>query len=475
MIQISRLTGLLLVLAALALPALAQDTTQTAPPGLSAPSASSPAAEPNSSQQLQPDTHPLAGAYLYTLGSALEGRNYLQPEFSIGEMGTNNPEYISNTQSQWVMATLPEVSLLLVHASKRNEIAAGYLGGGFIYNNSRFSSADATFQSLNLSDTVQFRRLTLTLADMFSYLPNGAPAFGGVGGLGGISPSLPGGAGLGGLGQINPMFASGQSILTNLVGAYNNNALIQAEYALTARTSFTAMGSYGTLQAGNKSAGFLSENSVMGSGGLEHRLNRRDTVGVSYYYSAFHYVGLPQSFSSNSVDLDYGRKITGRLALQLYAGPEVVTSRFGKTSLTQVLASGYGDLTYARGRNNYSLSGGRYSTGGSGVIAGSDTETIGAGWSRQLTRKWSSYVSGGLVRNSEFATPGVLSAIHYDYWDGGLSLTRVVSRRVSIYLDYSYQRQLTNAGTCTASLCAANLTGQVAGIGLIFTPRPVGL
>ncbi|MGH9404125.1 MAG: hypothetical protein ACRD2P_18735 [Terriglobia bacterium] len=461
-----RLIGVFLLLFLFAPSAWPQDTSQSAPEA----SVPNPSASETTSQ-IQPDTHPLAGAYLYTLGSAFEGRNYLQTQFSIGEMGTNNPQYGSGSQNQVVLATLPEANFLLVDSSRRNQFSVNYLGGGYIYNNSRYTYLDSAFHSLSLADSIQFRRVTVSLTDIFSYLPAAAFGFGGIGGLGGLSSSL---YSLGGLGQINPSLVPNQSILTNSESSYNNAALLQIEYALTSRTSVTAVGSYGTLQAGSRGTGFLNENDAMGSGGLQHTLTARDSIGVSYYYSTFHYVGIPDSFNSNSVDFDYGRKITGRLALQLYGGPEFISDRMGAVTHNQTLASGFGTLTYALGRNTFGLSGGRYASGGSGVLAGAASDTIGGNWTRRLSREWSSSLDGGISRNSALAF-SASPATHYDYGFATISLDRTLGRYASFYLNYSYQRQLTNAGPCTTSFCAADLARQMFGVGLIFTPRPIGL
>ena len=41
-------------------------------------------------------------------------------------------------------------------------------------------------------------------------------------------------------------------------------------------------------RAYHSGTGFLNVNDAMGSGGLQHALTARDSIGVSYYYSAFH-------------------------------------------------------------------------------------------------------------------------------------------------------------------------------------------
>lgn len=462
-----RLLGVLLVLMALALPAWAQDATQSAP-AASVPNPSSGESTP----QAQPDTHPLAGAYLYTLGSAFEGHNFLQPEFSIGEMGTNNANYGGNSQGSIVLTTVPEGSLELVDASRRNQFSLTYMGGGYIFDNTRFSYLNGVFQTMGISDSIQFRRATVRLSDVFSYLPQAAFGFGGVGGIGGLGSTL---FSSGGLGMLNPTLVPNQSILTSSQNSINNAALLEVEYELTPRTSITAFGSYGTLQAGSRGTGFLNENDALGSIGLQRALTPRDTIGVSYYHSAVHFVGVPDYFNANAINLDYGRKITSRLALQLYGGPELIQDHLGTFNHNSVLASGFGSLTYAAGRNTFGIMGGRYASGGSGVLSGSDEETISGTWARQLTRKWFSSLDGGVSRNSSLATQAGTPSSHYNYGFGTLTLTHRLRRNVSLYLDYTYQRQITNAAPCTTTFCAANVARESFGAGLIFTPNPIGL
>lgn len=416
-------------------------------------------------EQMVPDTHPLAGAFLYTLGSIPEHHNYVQSAFSIGEMGVTNAGYVANAKQSFVTATVPEASFELVSQSRRNSFSAGYLGGGYIYNNS--PGLSSSFHSAYLSDQILFKRLTLGLTDSFSYLPQSSFGFGSFGGLGGI------GSFGGGLAGINPTFMPNQSVLISQAGMYNNTALLQAQYALTARTSVTVVGSYGILHAAHKQTGFFSGNMAGGSASVEHSLSARDTVGVSYQYSTFRYSGTSNSFNSNAINFNFGRKITGRLAMQLSGGPELIRNRIAGVNYTETTAAGFGNLSYARGRNRFSVSGGRYASIGSGVFAGAVTEEAGGDWTRQITRKLSSSVTSGLSRNS--ALTGAPASLRYTYWYGGAGLNWVLSRYVGFYVNYQYQRQITNAGPCTTAVCAGALARQMVGIGFTFRPRPFGL
>lgn len=435
---------------------------QQSPNGASQTVANPPApAQP----QLNPDTNPLAGAFLYTLGSIPERHNFLQTAFSIGEMGVTNADYVSNGAQSFTTATVPEASLDLVSRSQRNSFSAGYLGGGYIYNSNLGSSS--SFHSADVSDEILFRRLTLSFSDSFSYLPESAFGFGSFGGLGGV------GSFGGGMAGINPTYMPNQSILTSLVGTFSNTALVQAEYALSARTSFTAVGNYGILHSLHRVTGFFSGNMAGGSAGIQHALTPRDDIGVSYQYNTFRYTALNNMFSSNSVDFDYGRKITGELALQLSGGPELIRNRIQGIIHSQVVGAGFGNLDYSRGRNRFDLSGGRFASSGSGIFQGADTEELSGSWSRQIARRISSSVNGGVSHNT--ALIGAITAFHYTYGYGGVVLNWALSRYVALYVNYQYERQIANVGACSTQVCAGRLARQIVGVGLTFKPRPFGL
>ncbi|MGH9470467.1 MAG: hypothetical protein ACRD1N_09015 [Terriglobia bacterium] len=436
---------------------------------------------PSSSPKLQPDTHPLGGAYLFSLGSALEQHSYFQPEFSIFEGAqTNAQQFVPGSSQGTLVATLPTVELSLTHNSRTNSLSAAYLGGGVIYDNS--PSFSTSFHMANLSDSIQFRRWALNLGDQFTYLPSASYGFGGMGIPGGIGAGFSSGfgfaGGLGGLGQINPAFTASQSILTSQFGAYSNTSLAELGYSASPRTSVTFTGLYGTLQAGKRGQGFISSNQAFGVVGVNRVLTARDTISVDYTYWRFGYVGLPESFYTQMVELAYGRKITGRLSFQAYGGPELMryqTRGLGSTSRTYATATGA--LSYQRGKNVFGIYAGRYATAGSGVLAGATTTMVDLNWARQVTRKWSMSVYGGNSRNSGLLTSAGLSSsnTHFDYWFGNAVVTHAISRFTSLFISYEYQRQASSSTGCRGEVCALGLARQMFGVGITFTPRPRGL
>ncbi|MGH9354958.1 MAG: hypothetical protein ACRD10_02395 [Terriglobia bacterium] len=439
--------------------------------GVGTPEPSSPA----SNSQLQPDTHSLTGPFLYTLGSVGEGRSYIEPAFSISEAAQTNASYLPNAKANYSGVTVPMAQVSLVHLSRRNQFNAGYTGGAFLYDNGGVPTS--SFHELDVTDAVLFKRWRISITDVFSYLPNGGFGFGGIGALGGLTAGVPSGLGVGAIGgAVNPMYTPNQSILTSQLGAYNNATVAEAVYSLTARTSISAGGSYGTLQSGNKQTSFVSGNNVMGFAGLQRYLTARDDLGVMYNYETFNYVGLASSFRAQVLNLAYGRKITGRLALQLYGGPELVSYRLGAAPLfTHTSATGTVSLTYLSGRNTFGMFVSHYATGGSGVYAGSNTTMISGDWSRQLTQRWSGTVYGGYSRNTQLAAVGTSLAGHYNSWFATAIFSRNLGRYLSLRLDYEYQRQAASSGTCTPAFCAGSLVSEIFGAGITFRPRPIGL
>jgi hypothetical protein len=458
----------------------AQDTSTQS----SEPSQTVGSPDQSAAPQDQPDTHPLGGAYLYSLGSAPELQSYLQTQFSIGQLVETSPYNLAGHHNSVVPVTFPMGSADLMLLGTRNDFGLRYGGAGFIYDNG--AEPPSSFHIVSLMDVLKFRRGSLSFTDLFSFMPEAEFGLPGIGVLGGLSSGLMGGFGFGsgsGMGQVNPAYTPNEGILTNLYGAYSNTALVEGVYELTAKTSISAMGTFGVLQFAKGAQGLMNGNDYDGLVGLNHKVGRRSEIGVSYLHSSFHYVGLPVSFDSQALSLEYGLKITGKLGLQVFVGPELVTFRSPPNPvLTKGYYRGTVSLAYATGRNDFSLYGGHYSSGGGGVVPGAETTTISAGWHRRLTRIWTSGAYFGYSRNSGFRSLSSLTSVrsittgrHFQYWFTNLTLNRPVDRYVTFYAGYEYQRQATS-GACTGSgACAVPLSNQVFGIGFSFTPHPFAL
>ena len=52
-----------------------------------------------------------------------------------------------------------------------------------------------------------------------------------------------------------------------------------------------------------------------GTIGYNYLLTRQDTIGAFYRFSAYHFSGQPDAYGNHSINIAYGRKLTGRLGV----------------------------------------------------------------------------------------------------------------------------------------------------------------
>src|SRR5208283_4231210 len=90
--------------------------------------------------------------------------------------------------------------------------------------------------------------------------------------------------------------------------------------------------------------------------GFNYKLNKKDTIGFFYQFSSYHFPGNPQAYGSQVASAAYARKITGRLALSLYGGPQFTSVRV-PVGTTTTTVSGYASATLNYAVENGGISG----------------------------------------------------------------------------------------------------------------------
>ena len=421
--------------------------------------------------QMVPDNHPLTGMDLLGLGTLAEGRSYILPAFTIGEVGDTST-IVEPGLVDYETTTIPMASVALEAIGKKNVLSASYQGGGLIYN--KRSSLDTYFQMADFSDVLQAQRWQLELTDTMSAIPGASMGFVGVGVIGGFGKNPAASLGLGSsLGQMNPMVASQTSVLTGLFAQFSNTVVTQATYSLSPTSSITAMGAFGYLHFSQN--GFLNVNDAMGQLGFNHAVTAKDTVGLFYSYSLIFYPGLPNSLHTQMAGFSYGRKVTGKLAFQAFAGPELVRIQSAAGSVNRAVATGMVSLTYAIHRGALGISAMRFVEPGSGVISGTTADTLSLFANYRITSKWNGDIDIGFAQNS--ALPNTLAPFgtKFDYTFASAMLVRPVGRHMSVHLGYELQYQNSNSGLCTALVCGHAPALNVFGIGLSFFPSPIGI
>jgi len=419
-----------------------------------------------------PDNRPLSGAEQYGLGTPSGRRSTLGGSVQFRESADTN-----STSTPGGSTDIQSVSYLTGNFGLRrlwrtSELAMTYSGGGVLYNTR--SDLNEVFHQVGISERVTLRRWGFLLSDQVGYLPESSFGFNGLGTPIAIN------SGLGGFGSqfsnLNPIFDPNQSILTGRARRISNVVVGEVQYSVSARTSVTATASYGLLHF--MGAGFIDDRNWAVHGGYNYALNARDTLGVTYAYSQFSFNTNDTKIDNHSVQLAYGRRITGRLALQVGAGPQITTFQNVTTSPGTQISWGAGaSLHYKRSRSGYFLSYLRGVTGGVGLFEGAQRDEVQAGVTRQLTRTWNGSVSAGYARNSAIGqlTPGLTQEVKLNSWTAGAGLDRPLGRRMSVFFNYNFQHQNSDTSICIAGGCGTVLVRHQFGVGLNWTIRPIAI
>jgi hypothetical protein len=412
---------------------------------------------------LNPDIHPLTGVQNPTLGTPGIRHSYWLPGMQYGNTvrssALNQP-----TSSGWNTTSFVVGNLSLLDAWGGAQLSVNYSGGGSFSSDS--SQGNSHFQQFGLVQTFDWDRWKLSLLDQFSYLPETQFGFGVGTGLsipgvaGSLAPPLPG---------LQNSYIPNQSIFTTFGPRYSNAVATQVAYRVSPRGSITAAGSYGILRF--IEAGNIESNNANFNVGYNYDLTRVDTLGVQYRFSGYRYLDNPQAINDQVVQFMYGRKVTGRIALQVFGGPDVTTFRVPvNNSSNRVSGSGGANLTYALNRGSLVLTYNHGVSGGSGVFAGANTDQLQFSLGRQLSRQWAASLNFGYSRNGSIAGPA--SSQGYNSWYTGGALNRPFGRNANFSVSYTAQFQTSNQAVCAAGTCSTNFTLQQITLGLQWHTRP---
>ena len=385
-----------------------------------------------------PDTLPLSGFQNPTIGSPEMRHSYWVPGIQYSNLVSSSPQG-AQVNSGWNTTNFLSTNLSLLEAWGNSSLSANYSGGG--YSSSAGDPRWGQYQQLAAQYELDRKRWQAVLLEAFSYLPQSSFGFGGTSGLSspGVAGSL--GAPVAGL---QSGYIPGQGVLTATGSRYSNSSAAQFTYRTGARGSITVAGLYAILRF--VEPGNVNSDTEMASLGYDYILSRSDTVGASYRFGAYRYPGNPQALGDHVWQLEYGRKITGRMGLKLTGGPELTTLRIPIGNVTQRLSgSASASILYTIPNGNFDL---RYVHGvdaGSGVFTGASSDQIIGTLNKRLTRAWSGHVSFGYARNTQIL--GAIGSPVYDSWTTGAGLDRPFGHMATVSLGYQAQIQAGNVTT----------------------------
>jgi hypothetical protein len=235
-------------------------------------------------------------------------------------------------------------------------------------------------------------------------------------------------------------------------------------------------GSYGLLdfvQSGN-----VNSDVTTGTIGYNYTLTPKDSIGAFYRFSAYHYSGQPQANGDHSVNFAYSRKLTGSLALQLYGGPDFITSRIQTSgnSLNYGVNAG-ASLMYGMKDSALTLSYSHGVSGGSGVLTGSTGDQLSFSATHKLSRMWTGQFNLGFAHNSALNT-GIQTGIQttsqsFNTWTVGGGLSRPAGRNATFAI--AYNSDITNYGQagCVGTACMSTQTYNYVTLNFQWHTRPL--
>jgi len=242
---------------------------------------------------------------------------------------------------------------------------------------------------------------------------------------------------------------------------------------LSRRSAFTFAGSYGLLHFTD--AGYFSSRMWNAQVGYDYLLDPADSIALLASYGKVDFTGTSNSTTNYLAALAYGRKITGRMAFQVAAGPEQIRSSSGASAFQLWYGSVSSALTYQWRRAGYSLSFMRGLSSGSGVFLGAKSNVVTLAAHRQFTRFWTGSVNGGYAINDSLVAAGA-PAVRFDNWFVGGNIARQLGSHLQINFSYGIQRQ-NNPAVCPVSLvggCGVNGFQQTFGMTVNWHLRPNG-
>jgi hypothetical protein len=443
-----------------------QDSSQPKPAAHSIPSIGSDQ-DPNADEPppLQPDTRPLTGVQESTLGSPELLHSYIVPGLVYSNSVSSTPLNQASGGTDWNSTSFIAGSLSLVKEWRHSQLSLDYTGGGFFStagandNGSDNGSGDGSFHQLQFGQLFKWSRWELLTIDQFSYLPEAAFGFGAGTGLG--EPGVGGSLG-GSLPGLQSGYQPNQSIFSATGARYSNTTTEQLAYKMSRRSSINMAGSFGILRF--VESGNIGTNDLILNAGYNYILSKRNTIGILYRFMAIRYPGNPQAVNDQVVQAAFGRKITGRLALQLFGGPNITNLRVPIGTVTQQInVAGGATLTYGLGsnRDTISVSYNHGTSNGGGVQIGSTLDQVEANLSHRLSRAWAGSLNFGYSRNRSLGNSDIAqnSQAFDSYYVGG-DLSRPLGRTAKLSFGYAAQIQASNQPLCSTGTCDTNYTSH---------------
>ncbi len=426
----------------------------------------SPAGDPGSydPSQASPDSTTLSGAELFGVGSLGHAHNTFDPSLTFSALGQAAATGATGQHTLTVTKVFSG-SLNFNRVWNKNKLTVIYSGGDTL---AQAPFPNGQFHNVSVSQEMNWKRWRLYLRDDFMMAPGASFTGTGMGG-----PGL-----LGQFSSVNQNlqaalaqgFGPSQTIQTGQAMRYVDTALGEVGYSFTRRSALTFTGSYGLLHFID--AGYISSHMLNAQAGYDYLIDPKNSIAVLASYGKIDYVGTGTSTLNYNAQLAYGRKITGRLALQIAGGPEKIQDTGSPTGNFQLLTWTVNSaLKYERRHTGSALTYSRGLTNGSGVYFGAISNTFTGSLNHSFTRSLSGSISSGYAFNRGLAPAGIATT-NFNNWFVGANIGHRLGRYGQAGFNYGVQEQTTPV-VCPVASCGVTGYQQTFGVTVSWHLRPI--
>jgi hypothetical protein len=436
---------------------------------------------------LNPENPPVSGLDEPTLELRTASRSFISPALQVSESADTNAEnQLGGSNLESVTRVLGAFDLQQFWP--KSDLFLEYLGGGAFYS----SPYDARqLQAVGLEAVTRWRTGQVTLRDSFSYLPDGSFSVGTFGGVPGFG--LATGGGTSGLGINLPGTNNLNSAQLGSVGdipRLANTAILDVVQALTPVSAVTLAGGFSNAHFYDSSSCailtdicLINSDQVTVEGGYTHLLNRHDQIGAVYAFQLFQF---PQASGgeiyNHIVNIRWSHTITGRLSFIAGAGPQYTDLEDGGV-YAHWSVSARVLLRYKFAHSSVSASYEKFTSAGSGFLAGANTQAARIAYLRPLGRTWNLYADllySHNVRLQTLASAGTslgVPATSYDEGSASAIFRKHLGRTYEFFLAYRFSEvDFTTPGDipfCTATGGCGRIGQRNTGtIGIEWHPKP---
>jgi hypothetical protein len=429
---------------------------------------------------LSPENPPISGIDEPRLDLRRALRSYVSVGLQASESADSNPTNRLGSTSNVLAVSHLLGALDLQRFWPKSDLIVEYLGGGAFYTSG--IGQVRQLQDVGLLAVTRWRTGQLSVRDSFNYLPEGSFSAGAHGGAPGLGLAEGRGYGIPG-GGIPGIHTAAQWGSVGLVPRISNLTLGDVVQSLSPRSAITLVGSYGFSHFLEEQDILFNSQQITTEAGYSHLLNRRDQVAGIYAFQEFRF---PQS-AAGKVDahvfnLRWGRVISGRMSLRVSAGPQhVLIYQPGIPNVsnsfedTHWSLSGRAILHYKFERTSISAGYEKFTSAGSGIFAGADTQVARFTVLRHFRRTYEFIGDLGYSHNKrlQFSLFG-RSEKYFNDGFAGVVVRKQIGRDFRVFGAYRFSEFSLDVPDCFDGFgCGKRSTRQMVAIGVDWHPRPV--